>query len=134
MTIIFIVSLVVLFGLLSYKVFEIKIKRIHFVANIFERGDGKIHGVLEKFISQYNRIKNVSHIFIFEFLPSYLYELLVKAKDSVSKRYYSGADNFRGRRVLRNNGSVSFFLERLSKENSPIDETKFLRSHLSDSN
>ena len=125
MTILFIISLVVLFWLLSYKVFEIKIKRIHFIANIFERGDGKIHTILERLVSRYNHLKKIVHIFIFEFLPSYLYELLVKAKDYVSKRYYSAGNSFRGRRVLRNNGSISFFLERLSHEESRVEETKF---------
>ena len=125
MTILFIISLVVLFWLLSYKVFEIKIKRIHFIANIFERGDGKIHIIIERFISRHSHLKKIIHIYIFEFLPSYLYEFLVKAKDNVSKRYYSAGDNFRGRRVLRNNGSVSFFLERLSHEETKIEETNY---------
>lgn len=123
--ILFIISLAVLCGLIAYKVFEIKIKKINFIANLFEKGDGKIHGLLEKLNFRYNRFKKISHIFIFEFLPSYLYELLVKAKDYVSKKYYSTGDSFRGRRVLRNNGSVSFFLERLSHDKVSIDEPKF---------
>ncbi len=124
-TTIFIISLVVLFALIAYKAFEIKIKRINFLSNLFEMGDNKIHNILERIIGTYNHLRKISHIFVFEFLPSFVYELLVKAKDYVAKQYYSTGDSFRGRRVLRNNGSVSFFLERLSGEKITAEETKF---------
>ena len=112
----FIVSLCGISGLLAYKAFEIKIKRVHFISNTFEKGDKKIHELIEQMVFKYHRFKKISHIFVFDFLPSYLYEQLVKAKDYVAKKYYTTGDSFRGRRVLRNNGSVSFFLERLSND------------------
>ena len=114
--ILFIVSLCVLCGLVVGKVFEIKIRKIHFLSNTFVRGDEKIHEFIGSLVFKYNRYKKITNIFVFEFLPSYLYEVLVRMKDYVSKKYYSAGDEFRGRRVLRSNGSVSFFLERLSEK------------------
>jgi len=98
------------------KVFEIKIRKIHFLSNTFAKGDQIIHSFLGEVNFIYNRYKKISRIFIFEFLPSYLYEILVRMKDHVSKKYYSAGDGFRGRRILRTNGSVSFFLERLGED------------------
>lgn len=115
-TIIFLVSLFALFFMLASKAFELKVRKINFISNTWSRGDELIDRAIDWSIFKYNRYKKISHIFIFEFLPSYLYETLVKTKDHVSKRYYSSADGFRGRRVLRSNGSVSFFLERLADD------------------
>lgn len=115
-TIIFLVSLIVLVGLVSSKVFERKVKKIHFISNTFAKGDEKIHKLIDLLVYKYNRYKKISNIFVFEFLPSYLYEVLVKSKDYVAKKYYTAGDSFRGRRVLKSNGSVSFFLERLSED------------------
>ena len=114
-TIIFFISLFVLSGLVISKVFEIKVKKIHFLSNTFAKGDEQIHKLIELGVFKYNRYRKIANIFVFEFLPSYLYEILVKSKDYVSKQYYSAGDSFRGRRVLKSNGSVSFFLERLSE-------------------
>ncbi len=115
-TILFFVSLFALSVLIGSKVFEIKVRRIDVLSNLFAKGDEKIHKIIELVNFKYNRYKKIAHIFMFEFLPSYAYEILVKMKDYVSKKYYSSAYNFRGRRVLRSNGSVSFFLERLSED------------------
>lgn len=101
--------------MLLSKIFEIKVRKIHFLANIFIKGDEKIHKLIGIAILKYNHYKKIAHIFTFEFLPSYAYELLIRMKDYVSKKYYSAGDEFRGRRVLRSNGSVSFFLERLAE-------------------
>lgn len=123
-TILFFVSLFVLATLVGSKVFEIKVRKIHAFSNAFAKGDEKIHKVIDLLVFKYNRYKKISHIFVFEFLPSYAYEILVKMKDYVSKKYYSSADGFRGRRVLRSNGSVSFFLERLSDDKTHTETRK----------
>lgn len=115
-TIIFLVSLTVLTGLVSSKVFELKVKKIHFISNAYTKGDEQIHKLIELGVYKYNRYKKISNIFLFEFLPSYLYEILVKSKDYVARKYYTAGNSFRGRRVLKSNGSVSFFLERLSED------------------
>jgi uncharacterized membrane protein len=116
MTTIFFLSFAVLCVLVVSKIFEIKFKKVDLLARFFAYGDKKIHELINLLVYKYNRYKKISNIFIFEFLPSYLYELLIKAKDYVSKKYYNAGDGFRGRRVLRSNGSVSFFLERLASE------------------
>lgn len=114
--ILFIISLIVLMGLVASKIFEIKVRKISFLTDLFRKGDDRIHNFIEKGIKKYHRYNKVAQIFVFEFLPSYLYELLVRMKDYVSKKYYSAGDEFRGKRILRSNGSVSFFLERLAEE------------------
>ncbi|HEY4508931.1 MAG TPA: hypothetical protein VJC13_01455 [Candidatus Paceibacterota bacterium] len=113
----FVLSMLVLSGLVLSKVFEIKVRKIHFLSNLFLRGDKKIHQMIELAFSKSRLYKRILNIFIFEFLPSYLYEILVRMKDFVSKKYYE-VGGFNGRRILRSNGSVSFFLEQLARDNS----------------
>jgi hypothetical protein len=117
-TILFFVSMFMLGGLIAFKIFELKVKRVDFLVNLFIKGDKKIHELRDLMIFKYNRYKKIANIFVFEFLPSYLYELLVKTKDYVAKRYYEAGNNFRGRRILKSNGSVSAFLEQLSDKNT----------------
>ena len=114
--ILFIISLIALSGLVASKIFEIKIRKIHFLAEAFVKGDEKIHDIIDLLVLKYGLYRKIANLFLFDFLPGYLYEVLVKMKDYVAKKYYSAGDEFRGRRVLRSNGSVSFFLERLSEE------------------
>lgn len=102
--------------MLGSKFFEIKFNKIHFLSGIFMKGDEKIHKLIELSVFKYNRYKKIANIFVFEFLPSFLYEVLIKMKDYVSKKYYSAGSQFHGRRVLRSNGAVSFFLEQLSED------------------
>lgn len=115
-TILFLISMFVLAALVTSKVFELKVRRIDFLVNLFIIGDKKIRDLGDKAIFRYNRYKKILNIFIFEFLPAYLYELLVKLKDYVAKKYYKAGDEIRGRRILKSNGSVSSFLEQLSQE------------------
>ena len=69
----------------------------------------------------YKRYQKIARIFIFDFLPNFAYEMLVRTKDHVAKKYYEAGDNFRGRRILKSRGSVSFFLEKLSEEEPKIE-------------
>ena len=116
-TILFFVSLFVLVALIASKVFEAKItKRTHLVSNVLARGDVKIHQFIDLARFKYRVYKKIVWLFLFDFLPSLVYEILVKLKDYVAKKYYSTGDNFRGRRILRSNGSVSAFLEQLSEK------------------
>jgi hypothetical protein len=112
----FLISMFVLAGLVGSKIFEIKVRRIDFLVNLFIKGDKLIHRLGDILIFKYNRYKKILNIFIFDFLPSYLYELLVKMKDYVAKKYYNAGDSIRGRRILKSNGSVSSFLEQLSED------------------
>ncbi len=112
----FLISMFVLAGLIVSKVFEIKVRKIGFLVSLFLRGDKMIRAFGDLLVFKYNRYKKILNIFIFDFLPSYLYELLVKMKDYVAKKYYNAGDNIRGRRILKSNGSVSSFLEQLSED------------------
>lgn len=113
--ILFYVSLLGMISVLGAKVFEMKVRRINSVSRLVAWGDSKIHQSIEFAIYKYRIYKKISALFIFDFLPSYAYELTVKLKDYLAKKYYNMGDDFRGRRVLRSDGSVSAFLERLSE-------------------
>ncbi len=117
MTILFFTtSLVVICVMLASRVFQIKVRQIHFLSHMFARGDSVIQGWIEKGFGKYNLYRKIARLFIFDFLPSYLYEQVVKIKDYIAKKYYGMGDEFRGRRILRTTGSVSFFLKRLAED------------------
>jgi len=115
-TILFIGSFVVLSCLVLLRTFENKVGKVVFLERIFTKGDAVINSMIDGGIMRYNYYKKVAQIFVFDFLPSLLYEFLVKSKDYVARRYYNAGNEFRGRRLLRNDGSVSSFLERLSED------------------
>ncbi len=114
--VLFFASLVGICGMLAWKAFEIKVKRIHFISNLFRKGDEIVHNFENKLELKYKRYEMIANLFVFDFVPAYAYEKLVKMKDYVAKKYYMTGEGFRGRRVLRSDGSVSFFLEQLSDE------------------
>ncbi len=115
-TVTFFVSLLSLVFLVLVRMYIQRAGDRGIISKIYLKGDLYFNGILESIIYKYNRWKKISQIFFFEFLPSLLYENLVKAKDYVSRKYYESGDRIRGRRVLRSHGSVSFFLGRLSEE------------------
>ena len=112
----FIVSFIVLISLIILKVIENKFGGISFLNRIFAKGDYFIGNLFQGLYLRYNYLKRVTHIFFFDFLPSLLYAFLIKSKDYVARRYYNSSNEFRGRRLLRADGSVSNFLERLSED------------------
>ena len=116
MTTLFFVSLFALLGMVVSKAVEIKVGKVHFLSNLYDKGDHKIHAFADRIVATYERYQKIAQIFVSEFIPGLLYELLTKTKDWVSKKYYESADHFRGKRILKSTGSVSFFLERLSEE------------------
>ncbi len=112
--ILFVVSLIVLFVMLASKVWEIKVRRINILAEVYTKADKQIHIWIGRMIYNYHRQRKIVHIFFFDFLPSYIYKLLVKLKDYLAKYYYSTNNQFRGKRMLREGGSVSAFLQNIS--------------------
>jgi len=120
----FIVSLCAICLLIGFKIFELRVRKVHTVAGFMARGDAWIHRRIDQGIYLYNRWKKIGRIFLFDFLPSYAYEILVKLKDYVSKKYYAAGNDFRGRRILRSNGSVSFFLQRITEDGGEVVEGK----------
>jgi hypothetical protein len=112
--ILFVVSLLVLFAMIASKVWEVKVRKIETLALACAKGDKKIHGWIEQGILAYKHYRKIAKLFFFDFLPSFAYEQSVKLKDYLAKRYYSAQGQFRGRRMLRDNGSVSAFLQNIS--------------------
>lgn len=106
----------VLILMVGSKVFELKVRKIEFLSNTFTKGDTKIQSFTDVVTGKYSHYRKIANIFVFEFLPSYFYELLVRTKDFVAKKYYEAGDDFRGKRILKSTGSVSFFLEQLSED------------------
>ena len=117
-TTLFVISFGGIGVMVGSKIFEIKVKKIEVLVRLWSKGDAKIHQLIEKAIFKYNRYRKITHIFIFDFLPSYAYELSVRLKDYISKKYYEAGDKFRGRRILRDNGSVSAFLQHIAENKS----------------
>ena len=72
MTIIFFISMFVLGGMLTSKVFEIKVRKIDFLSDAFTKGDEKIHKSIEIVTSNYKRWKVIVNIFIFDFIPRFM--------------------------------------------------------------
>jgi len=100
--------------MIASKVWEVKVRKIESLAEIYRKGDKKIHSWIEQGILAYKYYRKIARLFFFDFLPSYAYEQSVKLKDYLAKRYYKASDQFRGRRILRDNGSVSAFLQNIS--------------------
>ncbi len=124
MTTLFIVSLFAICALIGSKILEERVQKFSFWTNLSVKGDAKIHYYIERLIVQYNLARKIAYLFVFDFLPSYAYELLVRTKDYVAKKYYAAGNDFRGRRVLRSNGTVSFFLKRITEEESAVESRK----------
>ncbi|MFA7216885.1 MAG: hypothetical protein WC095_02805 [Candidatus Paceibacterota bacterium] len=117
-TIFFIGSLIAIFAMISTKILQSYTGKVYFTSSVFEKTDSKIYEFIGFCVYKYNRYKKITKIFIFEFLPSYMYEVLIKLKDYVAKRYYIAGDQFRGKRMLRNKGSVSNFLKNITEDKS----------------
>jgi len=117
---IFTVSLCVMILMILVKIFQNHVFQIHFLSKLSLKGDEKIQDIIALFVGKYNLYKKIAHLFIFDFLPSYIYEILGKLKDYVARKYYLASSGIRGRRVLRDSGSVSFFLERLAEDKSDV--------------
>ena len=102
--------------MIGAKMYQTNVQRIHFLSRVSVWLNEKLSALVRKVVGTYALYRKIVHLFFFEFLPSFVYELLVKMKDYVAKKYYVMGDQIRGRRVLRSSGSVSFFLERLAEE------------------
>lgn len=80
----------------------------------FDRRAHDYRLIIEKKIRLYKRIIT---LFVFDFLPAYLYEKSVSLKDYLYKKYYESASNLKGnRKILKSSGSVSSFLQDIKLE------------------
>lgn len=114
-TTVFISSFVALVAMLLTKMIENKLGSFPLWTRVVSFADERVHTMLEFLIKKYQLWKKIAYLFFFEFLPSYAYELLVKMKDYVYKKYYQSQSKLKGnKRMLRSNGSVSSFLQDIS--------------------
>jgi hypothetical protein len=124
-TTVFITSFVALCAMIGIKVAETRAGHFSFWTNTIEVSDEKMHVFLKGILKRYQFYKKVAYLFIFEFLPSYSYELLIKMKDYVQKRYYESQSTLRGnKRMLRSSGSVSSFLQDIGTKKEEVDTTQ----------
>ena len=92
-------------------------------ARLISRADARIHYWMRWVEGKYVLYKKIASIFVFEFLPAYLFEQVVKLKDYLYKKYHTSRTNLKGeKRMLRSTGSVSEFLQSISKEEQKIRE------------
>ena len=104
--------------MLGSKLAEERLGKFHWWSRIASWGDQKVHNIIHIVTEKYRFYKKVATIFIFEFLPAYAYRKLIELKDYVYKKYYLSASNLKGeKRMLRSSGTVSEFLQKISKEN-----------------
>lgn len=116
----FLISLIAITSMIAGKMFQMSARRIQIITKISAQGDRLMHSIVSSVTARYKLYKKIAYLFTFEFLPSYAYEILVKMKDYIARRYYAMGNQFSGRRILRDSGSVSFFLERLADEKTEV--------------
>jgi hypothetical protein len=124
--VIFYVSLIGIVGMLSFKVVEEKLGGVHWWSRFIDSADKKIHQYIFIAGQKYRLWKKIASLFVFDFLPAYLYHQSTKLKDYLYKKYYASQSNLMGsKRMLRGNGSVSEFLQNISKDDvvSKVDDS-----------
>jgi hypothetical protein len=116
-TTIFISSFIALLAMIGTKMIEQKLGSFPLWTRLVSRTDEVVHDIMSRLVGKYQLWKKIVYLFVFNFLPSYAYELLVKMKDYVYKKYYESQSKLKGnKRMLRTNGSVSSFLQEISAE------------------
>lgn len=120
---VFISSFVALLAMIGTKMIEQKLGSFPLWTRLVSRTDEVVHDAVNRIIGKYQLWKKITYLFVFNFLPSYAYELLVKMKDYVYKKYYESQSKLKGnKRMLRANGSVSSFLQEISAEPKKEEE------------
>lgn len=116
-TTVFISSFIALLAMIGTKMIEQKLGSFPLWTRLVSKTDEWVHSWLDVLMGKYQLWKKIAYLFIFNFLPSYAYELLVKMKDYVYKKYYESQSKLKGnKRMLRSNGSVSSFLQEITSE------------------
>lgn len=127
-TTVFISSFVALLAMIGTKMIEQKLGSFPLWTRLVSRTDEVVHDIMSRLLAKYQLWKKIAYLFVFNFLPSYAYELLVKMKDYVYKKYYESQSKLQGnRRMLRANGSVSSFLQEISstpKKEDVVEDVK----------
>lgn len=118
-----------LLAMIGTKMIEQKLGSFPLWTRLVVRTDEIVHEYMSRLVAKYQLWKKIVYLFIFNFLPSYAYELLVKMKDYVYKKYYESQSKLKGnRRMLRAKGSVSSFLQEISAEPQKEDAETLVSS------
>jgi len=133
-TTVFISSFVALLAMIGTKMIEQRLGSFPLWTRLVSRTDEVVHDMISRLVAKYQLWKKIVYLFIFNFLPAYAYELLVKMKDYVHKKYYESQSKLKGnKRMLRANGSVSSFLQEISaepKKQDVVEEVKNIEEEL----
>lgn len=125
---VFISSFVALLAMIGTKMVEQRLGSFPLWTRLVSKTDEVVHDIVSRLVGKYQLWKKIAYLFVFNFLPSYAYELLVKMKDYVYKKYYESQSKLKGnKRMLRTNGSVSSFLQEISaepKKEEVVEEVK----------
>lgn len=117
----FVSSFAVIVLMIVSKIAEKRIGTIALWTSFVEKSDERIHAFLLSVSKKYKLWKKIAYLFFFEFLPAYMYELLVKMKDYVQRRYYESQTRLQGnKKMLRSSGSVSSFLQEISTHTDDV--------------
>lgn len=128
-TTVFISSFVALLAMIGTKMIEQRLGSFPLWTRLVSRTDEVVHDVMNRIVTKYQLWKKIVYLFVFNFIPAYAYELLVKMKDYVHKKYYESQSKLKGnRRMLRTNGSVSSFLQEISAEPKKTDLVEEVKS------
>ncbi len=102
------------------------------LSDVVRKFDTKAHYFRDLVYKKVRLYKRIVSLFIFDFLPAYLYEKSVSLKDYLYKKYYESASNLKGnRKILKSSGSVSSFLQEIKLE-KPDDKNGFIVDSLID--
>ena len=109
-------SLVVVFGMILSRVYELKHHQAHLISRLIARFDNLTEAKKEAFFGKYHLTKSSLNTFFKDEIPGQIGELT----GSLSRKLGEVSDSLYGRRVLRNRGAVSFFLQRMSAEKGQV--------------
>ena len=99
------------------KVVEERFGAFHWWKKMATSADQTVHRLITMVTKKYQLYKKIAFLFLFEFLPAYAYRKTIELKDYVYKKYYTSQINLKGnKKMLRSNGSVSEFLQNISKD------------------
>ncbi len=111
--------------MLGSKLAEERFGTFHWWSKMAAWADAYLHRMIVKAVRKYQLYKRIAYLFFFEFLPAYAYKKTIELKDYVYKKYYASQSNLQGnKKMLRGNGSVSEFLQNITKEEEVAGESK----------
>src|SRR3989344_1914911 len=112
---IFAVSFVIVFGILSLKIFEVRRKKRTRFSLVLTSFDSRLRRKFEEAEALLDHGLEESGNFIKQDVPRQAKYALFILKKEIKEKYDAFALNLRGSRILRKNGDVSSFLKDIAK-------------------